>query len=112
RLFSYFATLLLTALASGCIETGETRSFYIAPDGRVDVVIYQDNVHASDADKPQDLPEWFQKLKSRQSDEVKKLKETGAKDIQVTILRKTPPYAAVTTATYASVQEFGRLFDL
>ncbi|HEX5036184.1 MAG TPA: hypothetical protein VFX30_03400 [bacterium] len=112
RLLSYVAALLLTALASGCIETGESRSFYITPDGQVDVVIYQDNVHVADADKPQDLQDWFKKLKSRQSDEVKKFKETGAKDIRVTIIRKTPPYAAVTGATYATVKDFGRLFDL
>ncbi len=105
--------MFLVSLFSGCIETDETRSFYIAPDGKVDVVIYQDNVHASDSDKgPQELQDWFRKIKSKQSDEAKKLKETGAKDVQVVLVRKTPPYAAVISATYNSVEEFGRLFDL
>ena len=105
--------IFLIALTSGCIETDETRSFYIAPDGKVDVVIYLDNVHSSDSDKgPQELQDWFRKIKAHQNDEVKKLKETGAKGIQVALVRKTPPYAAVISATYNSVEEFGRLFDL
>jgi hypothetical protein len=103
----------LLVLVVGCVESDETRSFYIEPDGKVDVVIYLDNVHATDAeDGPKDLQKWFEKIKSRGGDEVDKLKETGAKRIEVTLIRKTPPYAAVVRATYDSVEAFGRLFDL
>lgn len=113
RLFLLFSGILLCAFVSGCIETDEVRSFYITPDGKVDVVIYQDNVHATDDEKgPQDLQDWYKKIKTHQGDEVKKLKETGAKDIEVTLIRKIPPYAAVISATYDSVKDFGGLFDL
>ncbi len=113
RFLLHLAGILLLAFISGCIESDETRSFYIAPDGRVEVVIHWDNVRSSETEKgPQELEEWFRKVKSGQLEEIKKLKETGAKKVQVTLVRKTVPYAAVVTATYDSVEAFGRLFDL
>jgi len=110
--FLSLAGLLLLPIV-GCIESDETRSFYISPEGQVDVIIYQDNVHATDAeDGPKDLEKWFREIKSREGGDVSKLKETGAKDIKVTVLREVVPYAAVIRAHYDSVEAFGRLFDL
>lgn len=113
RFFLFLFGILLTYFSAGCIESDETRSFYVSPDGKVDILIYQDKVHSSDKEKgPKELEDWFKNFKAHKSSELKELKETGARHLKSILLREKPPYAAIISASYDSVEAFGRFLDL
>lgn len=96
-----------------CVVSNDTTTLYFAPEGKVEMVVLKNNVHSDKAagEKQKEEQQWLKDFKSQNLDELKKLTQTGAREVKAVLLREAVPYAATLTATYDTVQAFGRYFD-
>jgi hypothetical protein len=109
----------LAALASclalpACIQKSDTRTFYLHPDGKVDVVMFLDDIHSSVAGPKgaEEEKQWLADFRKNATLELKQLRQTRAHAISARLLRAQPPYSAVIQASYGSIEDFGALFDI
>ena len=114
RALSLTLFLLIVATLTGCIESDDSYSFYLYPDGKVDMIMFKDNVRSSSSDKDGVKAEkdWLSDFKAGKLWELDNLKKTKAKNIQAVLLRKTAPYSVVVRGSYPSVAAFGTFFDI
>jgi hypothetical protein len=104
---------VLACLLAGCVQTDDTRSFYLHEDGKVDAVIFLDNVHSARAgpDGRKEEKEWLGKFKKGEIDEVKQLKESHAKTVVARLLREQAPFSAIVTAHFDSIHDLGHFLS-
>ena len=97
-----------------CMISEEVTSVYIANNGSIEMVRFLDNVR-SDKDGPegiQEQNEWLADFRRNEISEIKSLKEAGATQIKVTLLKDRAPFSAVIRASFSSVNKFGKVFGL
>lgn len=92
----------------------EVTSVYINDNGSIEMVRFLDNVR-SDKDGPEgtrEQEEWLAQFRNGEINEIKSLKEAGATQIKTVILRDRVPFSAVISASFRSVNQFGKAFGL
>jgi hypothetical protein len=111
--------IILSALAClfllcSCMTIEEVTSVYIASNGSIEMVRFLDNVRSNKdgAEGTREQEGWLADFRRNEISEIKSLKEAGATHIKAVLLKDQAPFSAVISASFRSVNQFGKAFDL
>lgn len=108
------AAVLLGTL-SACMVSDETRTYYLLPDGKIELVTHWDEVRSDSEEKAtrdKEQAQWLKDFKSGAMEPFLGLRKAGAKVPQKVLLRDQVPFAAIMKAVLPSADALAKHLDL
>jgi hypothetical protein len=97
---------IMALLLNACVSGDEITSYVIDPDGSVEFSVYRYNLTSSEeADPQKDLAGYIRALEEKSDDLFAKLLDANAREVRVTVLRRTSPAAVVITGRIPSLPD-------
>jgi len=102
------AVICILAFLSACITGDEITSYVIDPDGSIAFSIYRLNLTSTETgeDAKEDLAVYIRDLEKGSGNLFTKLTEANAKEVKVTILRRTAPASVLIMGRIPSLNDF------
>jgi hypothetical protein len=109
-----FLTILALGLLAGCIEKDDSMTFYLQPDGKVDLLLVSDQIRSSKTglEGTKEEAEWLSDFTRGADDTEKRLRRADAKRVKAVLLKDERPFAAAISGSFASMDDLARFLEL
>ena len=111
RIFRQAAIATLLVAASACIQSDNTVTLFLDPNGPVTWSILERNIRSDSRNRDERLTEQSQfnvAARAHQHPAMTGLMRLAASDIKDTILQDKPPYSVMTEGRFRNLEELGR----
>jgi hypothetical protein len=113
RRIGFVATVGIALAACGCLQMDTDTTFYLEPDGTLELTHVQRNVRSDEKTaEAREIEEqtFIERARAGWHGPALALHELGASDVQTRVLRERRPFNVETTATFGSIADPYRAF--